>query len=361
MSVIQKLSIHQFRNFHNQFLELNPNINFFIADNAQGKTNLIEAIYYLAHNRSFKSPRTKELISFDTQAFQINAKTNKHKIKLEKSNQKTTLTIDDVAVKNTSELGKILPVQVIAPDKGFVVNGTPKNKRSYLDWGVFHVKQETLQDFKNYTKTLKNINYLLSKQQAESLDFWFLALAKYSVEISKSRSEYIENLKIITKKTTEKLAKNFEKIHSFDYVFKSGWPKEVDSLQFNSIYQYLLKNKQYLLKNKQLNSGSHKASIKFFLNQKQECFLSRGEQKTLSIIFWLSQVAMLVERHTTPIVLIDDLSSELDNLKIKTILQYLDLLGVQVLITSINKFKTPNTEKSYFFTIKKGVIERIKN
>jgi DNA replication and repair protein RecF len=80
MSVIQKLSIHQFRNFHNQFLELNPNINFFIADNAQGKTNLIEAIYYLAHNRSFKSPRTKELISFDTQAFQINAKTNKHKI-----------------------------------------------------------------------------------------------------------------------------------------------------------------------------------------------------------------------------------------------------------------------------------------
>ncbi len=359
MAVINKLAINQFRNLNNQYIEPGNNINLFIADNAQGKTNLIEAIYYLGHNRSFKTKTIKELINLDFDAFQINVKTDKHRIKLEKSRKKTLITINQQQLKNTSELTKILPIQIITPDKGFIVNGTPKNKRSYLDWGVFHVKPEFLSSFKNYNKTLKSINLLLSNNNVLELDFWFLELAKTAVKISQSRIEYIKNLKKTnSSKELEKLSKLFNLIKGFDYEFNSGWPKDVDALSGDSIYNYLYKNKQFLLKAKYLNHGPHKANINFYLNHKSEGFLSRGEQKTLSIIFWLSQVLMLVKSGVNPVVLIDDISSELDKNKINIILGYLDGLNIQTFVTNIsNNLSIVDKHNTVVFNINNGVIK----
>jgi DNA replication and repair protein RecF len=113
-----------------------------------------------------------------------------------------------------------------------------------------------------------------------------------------------------------------------------------------------------LLKVKHLNYGSHKASIRFSLNNKNECFLSRGEQKTLSIIFWLTQVLLLVNLKTKPVVLIDDLSSELDNKKINVILQYLKALKVQTFMTDIgHNLDVIKSINPRIFQIDNGVIK----
>jgi DNA replication and repair protein RecF len=358
MAIIHKLAITQFRNLNNQYIQPSARINLFIAKNAQGKTNLIEAIYYLGHNRSFKTKSIKELTQFNQKKFQLDAKVDDLRIKLEKSKQKINISINQIQVKNSSELSKILPIQIITPDKGFIVNGTPKNKRSYLDWGVFHVKLDFLATFKKYNKTLKQLNFLLAKQKYQELDTWLLEIAQLSSTISHARNEYIEQLKQTnSSQLLNDLSHLFKTIDSFDYKFKSGWPKEVDAFNSEKIYQYLLKNKAVLLKAKYLNYGPHKASLSFFLNQQEECFLSRGEQKTLSIVFWLTQVSMLVNQHIQPIVLIDDLSSELDLKKIQTILHYLNDLNIQVFMTDIGKnlslIKDKNTT---IFTINNGVI-----
>ena len=322
MAVIDKLSIHQFRNLTNQYLTPSKGINLFVANNAQGKTSLIEAIYYLGHNRSFKTKTIKEVISFDCDQFQISAQVGDSSIKLEKSKNKNTISVNQQRVNNTSQLSQILPTQIITPDKGFVVNGTPKNKRSYLDWGVFHVKQDSVKAFKTYNKVLKNINTLLMNNQVEALDFWFLELAKVSAEINKNRLNYLQQLKQTSlSEQSKSLEVLINSLDQFDYQFSSGWPKEVDETNEQNIYQYLNKNKQTLLKAKYLNYGSHKANINFIFNNKKECFLSRGEQKTLSIIFWLTQVLLLINLKTKPIVLIDDLSSELDSKKINIIIR----------------------------------------
>ena len=358
MAVINKLAINQFRNLNNQYIEPGNNTNLFVADNAQGKTNLIEAIYYLGHNRSFKTKTIKELINLDCNNFQLNAQVDAYRVKLEKSRKTTNIDINQQRLKNTSELIKILPMQIITPDKGFVVNGTPKNKRSYLDWGVFHVKPEFLTYFKNYNKALKNINNLLVNQKNQELDFWFLEIAKIATQITQSRVEYVDQLKSTNSESILKsLSKTFKLVETFDYQFKSGWPKEVDSLDTDSVYQYLLKSKVFLLKTKYLNYGPHKASIDFSLNSKQECFLSRGEQKTLSIVFWLTQVFMLVKSGVNPIVLIDDLSSELDPSKIKTILSYLNTLNVQTFVTDIgSNLSIIADDNTAIFSINNGVI-----
>ncbi len=358
MAIIRKLAITQFRNLNNQYIEPGQRLNLFVAENAQGKTSLIEAIYYLGHNRSFKTKAIKELIQLEQQKFQLDAQVDDHRVKLEKSKQKTDINIDQIRLKNSSELSKVLPIQIITPDKGFIVNGTPKNKRSYLDWGVFHMKQNFLSNFKKYNKTLKNINILLSKQQYQELDYWLLEISKLSVEITQSRNNYITELKQTnSNKLINDLSNLFTTIDSFKYEFKSGWPKEVDALNSDSIYQYLLKSKAFLIKSKYLNYGPHKANIKFFLNDREECFLSRGEQKTLSIVFWLTQVSLLVNNNIHPIVLIDDISSELDSTKIQTILHYLNDLNIQIFMTNISYDSALMTDKNTtVFKIKNGVI-----
>ncbi len=358
MAVIDKLFVNQFRNLQSQIILPHKQINLFVGDNAQGKTNLIEAIYYLGHNRSFKTKTIKEVIGFEHQKFQLQAQIDGNKIKLEKSKNKNTISINQQKINISSQLSQFLPIQIITPDKGFVVNGTPKNKRSYLDWGVFHVKPETVILFKNYQKILKNIHALLFQNKINELDFWFLELAKTAVIINQNRIEYLQQLKQTKLANQSGLLKNLiESFNQFDYQFSSGWPKEVNEIDTQSMYQYLSNNTTQLLKNKHLKYGSHKANIIFSLSGKNECFLSRGEQKSLSIIFWLTQVLLLVNLKIKPIVLIDDLSSELDDEKINTVLHYLQALKVQTFITDISHNSSAmNGINCNIFQIQSGVV-----
>lgn len=359
MAVIDKLFVNQFRNLQSQVITPNKQINLFVGDNAQGKTNLIEAIYYLGHNRSFKTKIIKDVIGFGYNQFQLQAQINNNTIKLEKSHNQSSININQQKIHISSQLSQVLPIQIITPDKGFIVNGTPKNKRSYLDWGVFHVKPDTVILFKNHNKILKNIHALLIHNKANELDFWFLELAKTALAINQNRIQYLQQLKQTKlpnpSKLLNKLIQSFDK---FDYQFSSGWPKEVDATNTQSMYQYLSNNAAQLLKNKRLKYGSHKASIIFSLNNNNECFLSRGEQKSLSIIFWLTQVLLLVNLKTKPVVLMDDLSSELDNEKINTVLQYLQALKVQTFVTDIGRnLSNIKGVNPSVFKIKSGVIQ----
>lgn len=358
MAIINKLAINQFRNLNNQLIEPSTGINVFIGNNAQGKTNFIESIYYLAHNRSFKTKSIKEVVNSNFNNFQIVAYIDNTKVNFEKSKSKTNINIDNLKVKNTSDITKKLPIQIITPDKGFVVGGSPKNKRSYLDWGVFHVEQEFLDNYKTYNKILKNINLLLGSNSIDELDFWFLELAKTNSIINKFRINYLKQLFSIQNKDVNNLTKLEKTISEFKYKYISGWPKEVDGSDSSSIYNYLLKNKNYLLKNKYLNYGLHKANIDFYLGDRSENYLSRGEQKTLSILFWLTQVLMLIENNIKPIVLIDDISSELDNEKIRIILDYLYKLNIQVFITNIDQNnELINYKNVKIFSINNGEIK----
>jgi len=360
MAVICKIAINNFRNLESQYITPSKEINLFVANNAQGKTNLIEAIYYLGHNRSFKTKTIKEVIHFDHQSFQLNAQIGDDRVKLEKTKNKNTITINQQRISNTSQLSQILPIQIITPDKGFVVNGTPKNKRSYLDWGVFHVKPSSVKAFKTYNKVLKNINTLLVKNKTNELDFWFLALAEAAAKINQNRIEYLQQLKqTVFSDSSELLSTLISPLDQFDYQFSSGWPKGVDETNEQSIYNHLKNNINNLLRVKHLNYGSHKASISFSLNKKNECFLSRGEQKTLSIIFWLTQVLLLINLKVKPVVLIDDLSSELDSKKINIILQYLKSLKVQTFMTDIgHNLSIINHINPLVFRIDNGVIKQ---
>ena len=360
MAIIEKLHMLKFRNLSDQYLELNKKINVFIGSNAQGKTNFIESIYYLGHNRSFKTKNTKDLIPFNEESIQINALVDDFKIVLKRSKNNSSVLVNEKKIATNSELTKHLPIQLISPDRGFIVGGSPKLKRSCLDWGVYHRRTELSRTYKAYNKGLKNINSLLSNN-INTLDDWFAQIAPLSVEISVARDKYIKKLSVILgREPLRTIIDLLGADNNLRFNFQSGWTKDVDSFDKDSIYNYLLKNKPLFLKTKHLAHGPHKASLDFFLNNKNENFLSRGEQKTLSIIFWLLQVLLLVEEEKNPIVIIDDISSELDRKKIDLLINFFIDLNLQIFVTDIgNSSLNIDNKIATFFKINNGQITQI--
>jgi DNA replication and repair protein RecF len=358
MAIIEKLHILRFRNLDNQYLELNKNINLFIGSNGQGKTNLIESIYYLGHNRSFKTKNIKDVVPFEKDFLQIKAVVDNVGVSIKKSKHKSEIIFDDTKVSSNSKLTHILPTQVISPDRGFVIGGTPKLKRSYLDWGVFHTNKDILKTYKSYNKAQKNINTLLSSNNLNHMEEWLSQIAGLSVEISLARNNYIENLKTTLKKDLVGPVTSFVGVNKgFDFTLQPGWTKDVDYLNQREVYSYLINNKSLFFKNKHLSYGPHKATLDFSFDKKNENHLSRGEQKKLSTVFWMLQVLFLVKTGVKPIVLIDDISSELDQNKINETLNFLTQLDVQIFLTDIgNKTLPLDTKKTSTYHIKKGVI-----
>ena len=361
MAHIEKLHVLKFRNLTDQYLIPNNNINLILGQNGQGKTNLIESIYFLGHGRSFKTKNLKDIIPFDEQQIKISAIVDAQKISIKKTRDKSEIFIEKVKISSNSSLSQILPIQVISPDRGFVVGGSPKLKRSYLDWGVFHSNNKTLKTYKTYKKTLKNINTLLASGNINELDEWFTQFASLSVEITKDRINYIKQLVVVLKEQTSNKFNGLIKLND-DFVFQiqTGWPKEVNPLSETQILEYLLKNTKTFSKTKHLSYGPHRANIEFLLNKKNETYLSRGEQKKMSIVFWMLQVMILVRNKIKPIVLIDDISSELDFNKIKTIIDYLIEINIQIFISDIgNKHLPVDIKKSSVFKIKNGALESL--
>jgi len=358
MAIIEKLHVARFRNLNNQYLEPNKNINLILGSNGQGKTNFIESLYYLGHNRSFKTKNIKDVIPFDEDFVQINAIIDGEKIALNKNKSKSTIVISNEKITSNSILSKHLPTQIISPDRGFVVGGTPKLKRSYLDWGVFHENKEILKTYKSYNKTVKNINTILAGNNQNQLEEWFSKFAFLSVEISQARINYIQKLtRMLRESPLQKLESFVESTKSLEFKLQTGWTKDVDGLNQSEIKQYLQNNKNSFIRTKHMGYGPHRASIDFYLRKRNESFLSRGEQKKLSIIFWMLQVLVLAKENSNPVVLIDDISSELDQKKINSILDFLTNLNIQLFITDIGNKELPlDPKKTNIYHIENGVI-----
>ena len=140
-----------------------------------------------------------------------------------------------------------MPTLIISPDRGYIVGGAPKLKRSYLDWGVFNMEPTILQTYKSFSRALKNTNSLFSGGDNRQLDYWFIELATLSVEISLARKNYIERLsKKIERPFLFKTNKTFNLNKTPSFLFNSGWTKDINYLDQEEVYGFFKeKHKQF--------------------------------------------------------------------------------------------------------------------
>ncbi|PJG83929.1 DNA replication/repair protein RecF [Caviibacterium pharyngocola] len=353
---ISRLIIEHFRNLTAVDLEFDHGFNFLVGNNGSGKTSLLEALFYLAHGRSFKSAVANRIISYDKPHFTLHGKIQEQQhhwsVGLQKPRQgNTQIKINGEDAAKLSELAQLLPMQVITPEGLTLLNGGPSYRRAFLDWGLFHHHNTFYSAWSNLNRLLKQRNSALQQVRSYAeLKIWDVELVKTAYQVSQWRAAYAEALRPDIEQTCKLFLPELE----ISLGFYQGWDKQTD-------YADLLQ--QNFERDRALGytfSGPQKADFRFKANGLPvEDVLSRGQLKLLMCSLRLAQGEHLMQqknRHC--IFLIDDFASELDQYKRALLAERLQQNGSQVFVTAItqDQLKQMQPENHRTFSVENGNI-----
>ena len=366
--IIHKLNITDVRNLKSVSFQPSSSINLFFGLNGSGKTSLLEAVHVLGLGRSFRTTRIKPVVRTGSEKYTIFGL-------VESSQQSAPLSVgvsrdlhDDASliriagesVKSSSELARLIPIQVINPDTFKLLEGSPGLRRGFVDWGVFHVKHnDFFPAWKNMQKALKQRNSLLRHGRiAESeLSAWDHEFIQAAMLVDELRQHYIEQLLPYFYRMLEALC-NLDDIKISYY---RGWDKEqpLDAVLKNGLARDIQSGYTH--------AGPQRADLRVRAGKYNALdTLSRGQIKLVVCALKLAQGCLLSEMTgNNCIFLVDDLTSELDTPHRKALCHLLQQMNSQVFITCVEKdsltdFWLPDVECKMFH-VKQGQIELIEN
>jgi len=359
---VNSLDISNLRNIKSARITPDPCLNCFTGDNGAGKTTILESLAVLSKGRSFRAGQVASLIGPEQSHFQIVSKIESqagslHQLGMERSNVRWTARHNGENVSQLSELTELLPYVLLEPSSHTLVSGPPDGRRKYLDWGVFHVKHSFLVLWRRYTRTLKQRNAALRQSNqavVESLDPLLIALGE---ELHQAREYHAGKLSDLLESTLPLFNQTLEGI-SLNY--RKGWSS--DSLEESLNHSF-----QRDMDRGATGPGPHKADLVLSLggNPAKER-LSRGEQKAMTAALILAQAQMICESGNSPILLLDDLSSEFDEEHLLRVLRAAIKLGIQIWLTgtelspSLLKAREVIDAGLSMFHVEHGVVSQAK-
>jgi DNA replication and repair protein RecF len=326
---VKSLNINNLRNISSTQINFDPCLNCFIGDNGAGKTSILEALSVLSKGRSFRSGQISSLIGPESKSFQVVSKIESqagetHQLGMERDAETWTARHNGEDVSQLSELTELLPHVLLEPNSHTLVSGPPDTRRKYLDWGVFHVKHTYLMLWRRYNRVLRQRNAALrqsNKMVVESLDAQFIQLGE---QIHFAREIHAEALNANLKVQFSLFCETLEGIA---LSYRKGWAgdslEEAIQMSFNRD-----------IERGSTGPGPHKADLILTINgtpAKER--LSRGEQKSLTAAMIIAQAQMISASGETPILMLDDISSELDEAHLGKVLRAGETLGAQILLT----------------------------
>ena len=348
---INRIKINNFRNYNNLEIELNKGTNIFYGENAQGKTNIIEAIFLCSIGKSFRTNKDKELIKFDEENCSV-------EISFEKSDrdgnisinigERKNIFVNKIKIKKLSELLGNINVVIFTPDDINILKGGPQERRKFLDVMISQLRpkymhlcslyQKTLDERNTFLKNTENYNYDL-------LDIYDEKLADYGCEIYKYRNEFIEKIKNKIVNIHKNITNDKEKI---EIKYTSNCEDKNDYLKLLKERRKLDFIKGYTTK------GVHRDDFQIFLNELPvDVYGSQGQHRTAVLSLKLSELQVIYDEiGENPILLLDDFMSELDEFRRMNFLENIE--DTQVIITCTEKI---NMKDGKYFKVKDGNIE----
>ena len=369
MAIIS-LTPNYFRNLQTDEIKFHTHLNFIVGSNASGKTSLLEAIYYLSTGKSFRSRRIRNIVNRDINAKEFilfgrltnstDSAIETHPLTTETVGirktilSKTDIKLNGTLINSASTLAAISPVVIIDPNSFELLSGSPKIRRKFLDWGVFHVEHNFSKCSNEYNNCLKQRNTLLRTAKIDTLqlNIWDQKLSALATEIDSSRKSYTELLSVNFKT----IIKSFKIGNDINIQYVKGWDKN------QSMKEALAKYYNKDLESKFTQVGPHRADLKVTIKGRLvEDVLSRGQQKLLVLALYIAQIQTLVECvNKRTVVLIDDISAELDHENLQLIFDRLVALKTQVICTALDKTivqkALPNDEIYKMFHVEHGKI-----
>ena len=211
--IIRKIKLENFRNYENEEIDVSPSINVFYGNNAQGKTNILEAIYYAALGRSFRTFKDTELIKFDTDNAKVdifyekNNRDNNIEITFHKT-EKKVVKLNSVKLNKNSELLGNLNIVLFSPDDIIILKQAPALRRRFLDILISQLKPSYVHVLSEYNKVLDQRNALLKSKRIETIDIWDEQIANLTEKICYYRKLYIKKLRRKIKYNSSKCYKS---------------------------------------------------------------------------------------------------------------------------------------------------------
>lgn len=334
---IQHLKLTNFRNITVAEFEPAAGINLLVGKNASGKTSLLEAIYLLSLARSFRSKRLKSLINHSSEQFTVFAKIKSdtdaiYSLGIQRAikDTETEILFRGQRSSGVAELTSALPVQLINSDTFRLLEGSPSERRQFLDWGVFHVEPSFMSCWKRFQRALKQRNSMLRRGRIDYLELqlWENELASNGEQITQFRQSYLELLRPLF----ESLLRSFLKNKEVTIGFQQGWDKNLSFSE--SLFNAREKDSEQGF----TQSGPQRADLRITANGYPAMdILSRGQQKLIVSALKLAQGALLTEvRNKQCVYLIDDLPAELDKEHRKIFCEVLEEQSCQVFITGVD-------------------------
>jgi len=361
---LNKLELINFRNYDKQIINFSTNINLFYGENSSGKTNIIEAIYYISTVKSFRCSEDIFLLKNDCDFFQISADityenniNKKYCIEYNKINNKKNLKIDEKKIYRFNELIGKIPLVLFSPEHILLIKNEPQLRRRYIDNILINTDIEYYNLYNKFIKIVYQRNSILklikeNKLNKKNIEVLNIQLKDLSIKIIEHRKKIIDNLnKIINLKLVE----DDRKIE-LKYCIKKFDKINNDNLEiyFQDFFEKYIENE--IVRCATL-IGPHRDDIEIYLNDKLlKYYGSEGQQRLSCIILKLAEGLYIKEKlNVYPIVLLDDFTSELDETN-KIFISKIFGNFKQIIITTTSKENIKNIRVDKCFFVENGRI-----
>ena len=331
--IIKSLELSNFRNYEHLNIQLSPNVTIFYGNNAQGKTNILEALYVACTTKSQKGSRDRELIRFIESEAHIRLMVDDDSISrridmhLKDKGQKG-VAIDGIPIKKAAELYGLMNIISFSQDDLGIIKEGPSERRRFCDMELCQLDKLYMHNLAGYEKALEQRNNLLKQlsfnpELKDTLDIWDDQLVSYGKYIIEKRNLFIEDINKIAFEIHKTLTSGNEEL-------KIGYLPNVSVEEFKDV---LLTNRDKDILLKTTSIGPHRDDMVFMLNENDaKKFGSQGQQRTSALTLKLSELELVKQnKKKNPVLLLDDVLSELDRNRQTKLLE--NISGVQTVIT----------------------------
>ena len=355
---VESLALENYRNYAHLSVNLSPGINIFFGDNAQGKTNVLEALYMCATTKSHRGSRDREIIRFGEEEAHIRMLLSKehvrHKIDMHlKKNKSKGIAIDGIPIRKSGELFGLVHMICFSPEDLAMIKNGPGERRRFLDLELCQLDKVYLHNISNYNKIVNQRNNLLKQIGFDSalkdtLDIWDMQLIKYGNELINGRIKFINEINSIIHDIHSKLTGGKENLTV----------KYTPCVTIKEFADVLNESREKDIKYKSTTYGPHKDDLIFYIDDNDvRKYGSQGQQRTAALALKLSEielVKMLIK--DTPVLLLDDVLSELDSNRQRFLLDNIGNIQTIVTCTGLEEFINNRIEIDKIFKVTNGTI-----
>lgn len=355
---VKSLELSNFRNYNTLSMNFKNGTNILYGDNAQGKTNILEAVYLAGTTKSHKGSKDKDMIQLNQEESHIRMFIEKnlivHRIDMHlKKNKPKGVAIDGIPIRKSSELFGLINLVFFSPEDLSIIKNGPSDRRRFIDFELCQLDKLYLSDLTNYNKIINQRNNLLKQigfkpELMETLSVWDIQLCEFGRRIIKRRTKFILELNEIVYGIHKRLSGGREElvIKYEPNVLSEDMEKKVEKQREKDVFY------------KQTSIGPHRDDICFTIKDIDiRKFGSQGQQRTSALSLKLAEIELVRQTiKEEPILLLDDVLSELDRNRQNYLLNSIEGIQTMITCTGLEEFVANRFQIDKLYRVVEGCV-----